>query len=287
MPHESRFTSWCYTAPRIFGAPNIMCMGRAGGRELGMSLRIRTVLSEAQAGQAYTNLARAFHLAPEKVQDAIEDMLEPLIADIGERLPSRRALADLVKLLGKNDYERVLDSPMLLGTTHTQVIGTEALAVIAGRKESNRLAHHAALAAGVSEMITEYLLPAVAAMLIGALARACRSELEALMGHTAAEGAATQQTDGSASYDLPRVSGGVGFSGSTGGSASSANLASESNYKDLAEDIRRTATEGQAEAVRQILAQALDLASGTHGWIRRFGCWGTGAIGAALSNLRR
>jgi Bacterial protein of unknown function (DUF937) len=252
-----------------------------------MSLRIRTVLSEAQAGQAYANLARAFHLPPDKVQDAVEDMLEPLIVDIGERLPSRRSLADLVKLLGKNDYERVLESPMLLGATHTQVIGSEALAVIAGRKESNRLAHHAALAAGVSEMITEYLLPAVAAMLIGALARACRSELEELMGHPATDSAATPQTDGSASYDLPRVSGGVGFSGSTGGSASPANFASESKYKDLAEDIRRAGTEAPAEAVRRILAQALDLASGPQGWLRRFGCWGTGAIGAALSSLRR
>jgi hypothetical protein len=244
-----------------------------------MSERITTVLSEAQNGQAYANLARAFHLPPEKVHDAVADMLDPLMADIGERLPSRRALAELVALLGKTDYERVLESPMLLGATHTQVVGAEALAVIAGRKESNRLAHHAALAAGVSEMITEYLLPAVAAMLIGALAKACRAELEELMGHTAGDGAANPESGG---YDLPRVSGGVGFTGSTGGSANVANsLVSESHYKELAEDIRRDATPEAAEAVRRVLAQALDLSSGpgSHGWLKRFS--------AAFSNRRR
>jgi len=251
-----------------------------------MSLRIRTVLGEAQNGQAYANLARAFHLPPEKVQDAVADMLDPLIADIGERLPSRRALADLVVLLGKGDYERVLETPMLLSATHTQVVGAEALAVIAGRKESNRLAHHAALAAGVSEMITEYLLPAVAAMLIGALAKACRAELEQLMGHPI--DVAQQAAADASAYDLPRVSGGVGFTGSTGGSASIGNsLVSESQYKELADGIRRGGTPDHAEAVRRILGQALDLSPAANGWLRRFGCWGTGAIGVAFANLRR
>jgi hypothetical protein len=247
------------------------------------------VLGEAQNGQAYANLARAFHLPPEKVQDAVADMLDPLIADIGERLPSRRALADLVVLLGKGDYERVLETPMLLSATHTQVVGAEALAVIAGRKESNRLAHHAALAAGVSEMITEYLLPAVAAMLIGALAKACRAEFEHFMGHPAAETNAAQQAAADApAYDLPRVSGGVGFTGSTGGSASIGNsLVSESQYKELADGIRRGGAPDRAEGVHRILEQALDLSPAANGWLRRFGCWGTGAIGAAFANLRR
>jgi len=254
-----------------------------------MSLRIRTVLSEAQNGQAYANLARAFHLPPEKVQDAVEDMLEPLMADIGELLPSRRALAELVELLGKSDYERVLETPMLLGATHTQVVGTEALAVIAGRKESHRLAHHAAIAAGVSEMITEYLLPAVAAMLIGALAKACRPELERLMGHAAVTGEAASQSDpSSGSYDLPRVSGGVGFSGSTGGTVSGTSpLVTEIHYVELAEDVRRGGTPDQAAALRGVLAPALDLPTGAPGWLRRIGCWSTGAFGAAIANRRR
>lgn len=254
-----------------------------------MSVRIRTVLSEAQNGQTYANLARAFHLPPEKVQSAVEDMLGPLIAHIGERLPSRHALAELVEMLGKSDYDRVLETPMLLGATHTQVVGSEALAVIAGRKESNRLVRHAATVADVSEMIAEYLLPVVAAMLIGALAKACRPELEEIMGHAPGEGALAPQSDPNAgAYDLPRVSGGVGFSGSTGGTLSVPSpIVSESHYIELAQDIRRGDTSDVAEAVRRVLAPALDLPFGTISWLKRFGNWSASTFNAALANLRR
>jgi hypothetical protein len=251
-------------------------------------VRIRTVVSEAQNGQAYANLARAFHLPPTKVENAVEAMLDALISDIGERLPARRSLAGIVELLGKSGYEQALEDPMQLGATHTQVLGNEALNVIAGRKESNRLVRQAATVAGVSEMIAEYLIPVVAAMLVGALAKLCRPELEDIMGHTANEEASTQSEPGSGPFELPRVSGGVGFTGSTGGTVSVASsLALEGHYIELAEDIRRARPPDPAEPVRRVLAPILGLPLGPLGWLRRIGSWGTDTLNAALAGLRR
>ncbi len=255
-------------------------------------MRIRTVLSEAQNGQAYANLGRAFHLPPTKVEDAVEAMLGALLTDIGERLTSRRSLAELVQLLGKSDYERVLETPILLGATHTQVLGTKALNVIAGRNESKRLTHHAAMVADVSEMIAEYLLPVVAAMLVGALAKLSRPALEEIMGRTADVGDLPPQSDPhQGQLQLPRVSGGVGFSGSTGGSVAVAGAAaSSSHYLELAEVIRRGApapSADPAEAVRHALASMLDLPAGPLGWIRRLQAWGRTAIHRAGTGSRR
>jgi hypothetical protein len=247
-------------------------------------VRVKTALSEAQNGQAFANLARAFHLPPAKVEDAVDVMLDALIPDIGKHMRSRRSLAGIVALIGKSGYEQVLETPMQLGATHTQVLGTEALNVIAGRSESKRLVHRAAVVGGISEMIAEYLLPVIAAMLVGALAKLCRPELAAIMGHSD-EGAPSRQD----AFELPRVSGGVGFAGSTGGSASVASPAgSESYFVELAEDICRPAGASDlADAVRRVLAANLDLTIGPLGWIRRIGVWSALALNAALAGVRR
>lgn len=252
-------------------------------------MAIKSVLNEAQNGQAYANLARAFHLPPDKVEDAVNDMLDALIPDIAERMTSQKSLAKLVELLGKSDYEKVLETPTLLGATHTQVLGSEALNVLAGRKESKRLVRHAAAVAGVSEMTSEYLLPSLAAILVGALAKTCRQELEAIMGHSQGPAEPDAQSDPAPQLQLPRVSGGVGFSGSTGGSVSVAAYgAPESHYIDLAEEIRRP-TQGAAntaDSVRHALAPILGLPLEPASWIRRIGHWSTSAI-TALTGPRR
>ncbi len=251
---------------------------------------IKTVLSEAQNGQAYANLARAFHVPPDKVAEAVRDMLDALVPNIAERMALRRKLADIVELLGKSDYEKVLETPMLLGATHTQVLGSDALNVLAGRKESKRLVRHAAETSGISEMISEYLLPALAAMLVGALAKACRPELETILRHIHPPAEPAAESDPQPSPELPRVSGGVGFTGSTGGGISMSNYgAPASRYIDLAEDLRRPGQESSdvADAIRGVLAPVLGLPLGPLDWIRRFGDWSTDALNAALGNRRR
>ncbi len=125
--------------------------------------------TRAQNAQVIDHLARAFHLPRPKAKAAILDMLGSLIQLFDEQTLSRPALARLIELLGKNNYEPMLEDPTLMGATSTQVIGTEALTALAGHSESTRIASRAAAASEISQMIAEYLLPVVAAMVLGAL----------------------------------------------------------------------------------------------------------------------
>jgi len=254
-------------------------------------LLIQDRLSEAQDGQAFTNLARAFHLPPTKVEPAVGAMIASLLVEIGRKKPSRRFLAKLVELLGKDQHQQVLENPTLLGATSTQVLGNEALGVIAGRDASKTIARQAAAAAGVSEMIAEYLLPVIAAMLVGALAKASRTGLEGLMRDDA--DAPSDSEPSPVIARLPQVAaGGMGFSGSTGGSVGLASpVAISSRHAELAESIRLAgrvpgATDA-AEATRRVLAPILGGPKSPFDWIGRLRAWGRSVLNAAPGRRQR
>jgi hypothetical protein len=170
----------------------------------------------------------------------------------------------------------VLETPTLLGATHTQVLGNDALKVMAGRNESGKISHRAAQAADVSEMISEYLLPVIATMLVGAIARVSRPGIEQIIqsdpARVGSDPLSTEAGSNSSALELPRVSGGVGFSGSTGGTISSAGPAlASSHYVGLAEDIRSEnrppGANDPAPAVRRMLGTLMGFPASPLGWI--------------------
>ena len=59
-------------------------------------------------------------------------------------MQSRRSLAQARRAARQGTHEQVLENPTLLGATSTQVIGNDALNVIAGREDSKRIARDAA-----------------------------------------------------------------------------------------------------------------------------------------------
>lgn len=226
------------------------------------AMRIHDALKEAQDGRALTNLARAFHLPPEKVDIAVDAALSDLVAEALPRLHDRNRLAGLVDLLGQSAYEQVLDTPVLLGATHTQVLGTDALRVMAGRGAADTISGRTAAAAEISEMISEYLLPVVAAMVLGALARLSGHALESISQGLPADADPGADPDARRTLHLPRASGGVGFSGSTGGSVGFKALVREpSRYAELAELIehpeRKSGVADPVDTVRNTLSACL------------------------------
>jgi hypothetical protein len=256
--------------------------------------------TRAQNRQAISNLARAFHLPRPQAKTAILAMLGALTQSFDEQTLSRGTLARLIELLGKNDYEQVLETPTLMGATSTQVIGNDALTALAGRETSSRIASRAATAAGISQMIAEYLLPVVAAMFMGALAAKTRANLLALARNDDLPARAAEPAEASApAMQLPVGRGSSGFfSGSTGiASGVGADPARESLYLELAERIRdggkAPGMRDPLSAARQIMAEGLGVRARHAPWFARLQRWGTGALQSAsaqtqerLRNLR-
>lgn len=228
---------------------------------------IWTQFTRAQNGKAIDNLARAFHLPRPKAKAALLAMLDALIQSFDEQTSSRPTLARLVELLGKNDYGRVLEDPMLMGATSTQVIGAEALTALTGHAQSISIASRSATAAGISQMIAEYLLPVVAAMFMGALSERTRPELQALARNEKATAGEMSDASNSVSPVLPigRGSSGV-FSGATVVGPDDG-PAREALYLQLAERIRKGGDRDPLTSVRKSLAAGLGLRTRYAPWL--------------------
>jgi hypothetical protein len=246
---------------------------------------IETVLREAQGGQAFANVARAFHLPPEKAGAAVAAMLRELIPLVEKRTQNRRSLAGLVELLGQTGYEPALDAPALIGATHTQVLGSDALKYLAGHAASAKIASDAAAEADVSEMIAEYLLPVLATLVVGALIRATRPGIARIIG------AALQSPDPAAlassadrmTADLPRAVSTGAFSGAMGGGITEAPSITLEQYRALAADIKRTdrplGAHDPMPAVRRALQASLGV-GGAGRWLERLQRWRREVLGA-------
>jgi len=257
-------------------------------------MRLSTLLNEAQEGRAHANLARAFQLPTAKVEAAVAIMLRDLTFYINQDTLSRQRLAGLVHLLGQPVYEQVLDTPSLLGATHTQTVGNDALTTIAGREASRRMAQNAASAAEISEMIAEYVLPVVAVMVVGTLAKASRIPIEGVMRRIPClmRAALPAPEDDPKPQPLPVVAGGQGFSGITGSLSSETSEAARAHrYDDLAEIIRlgeRARDDyDPARAVRRILTSILGFPTSPRIWLGRLQQWTSETLQKVFSSIRQ
>jgi hypothetical protein len=226
--------------------------------------------TRVQNGLVIDNLARAFHLPRPKAKAAILDMFAAMTLLLDQQTLSRGALARLVEIIGKNNYELVLEDATLMGATSTQVIGSEALTILAGHSESARIASSAAKSAEISQMIAEYLLPVVAAMFLGALAVRTKAELLALARNEAGVGATEADKEArSNSAQLPVGRGSSGLFGGTTVVSSEAEPEREALYRDLAERLRNPADADPIHTLRQIIADGLGVRTRNAPWFAR------------------
>lgn len=244
--------------------------------------------TRAQNALAIDNLARAFHLPRPKAKTAIIAMLSALRQLIDEQTISRATLARLIELLGKHSYEQILDDPTLMGATSTQVIGTEALTVLAGHNNSVQIANRAAQEAEISQMIAEYLLPVVAAMFMGALTARTRGSLLALARNEEVGTVDSRPAETPASSNpLPigRGSSGV-FSGATI-KFPNAGQELEVLYRDLAERIRAGGEDEAVNIARRIMAEGVGVRNRTAPWIALTQRWALTTVQDASRHMQK
>ncbi len=245
--------------------------------------------TRAQNGLLIDNLSRAFHLPRPKAKAAILDMLAALTALFDEQTLSRSALARLIELLGKNQYELVLEDATLMGATSTQVIGSEALTALAGHNQSTHIAGRASAASGVSQMISDYLLPVVAAIFMGALFERMRPALLALARNDTSF--VDSDADGEAHPTLAQLPVGRGSSGVFSGSTVISSVSAqerEALFRELGERIRAAGGEARdpLNAARQIVAEGLGVRARNAPWLARAQKSAVSALQTAHGQIR-
>jgi len=130
------------------------------------------MITQSHNGQAIENIANQFGLAPEQAEAAIKQLAPAIGAGLHRNTSKGSGLSDLLGALANGNHERYADDPSMLGSPEAVQEGNSILGHIFGSKEvSRKVAEHASANSGVSAAILKKMLPVVATMAMGGLAK--------------------------------------------------------------------------------------------------------------------
>lgn len=135
-------------------------------------MNILEAILNAQGGGAVNELGRQFGLDGNQTRSALDALLPSLAGALSQNARSPGGLEDLLGALAGGQHSRYLDDPRSLGRAETTLDGNAILGHIFGSKEVSReVAARAAGQTGIGADILKKMLPIVAAMVMGGLAR--------------------------------------------------------------------------------------------------------------------
>ncbi len=143
-------------------------------------------ISENLAGSASTpavrRLAAAAGTNPEQTRAAMGAMIDALSHRLERNTLSRGGLAELVRAIGDPRRRIYLGDPAAIGSDALKADGNAILEHILGTKDASRaVAARAARASGLPADTVETMLPTVAAMMMGEVARAAQGPFDDIL----------------------------------------------------------------------------------------------------------
>jgi hypothetical protein len=125
----------------------------------------------ANGGAAISQLASQFGLKEDQAASAVGSLL-PALAGGVQRNISQGGLGGLLSALTSGGHQRYVDDPSALSSPAARDDGNGILGHILGSKDvSRQVAAQASTRTGISESILKQMLPAVAALAMGAMSR--------------------------------------------------------------------------------------------------------------------
>jgi hypothetical protein len=135
-------------------------------------MNILEAILNAQGGGAVNELGRQFGLDGNQTRSALDALLPSLAGALSQNARSAGGLDDLLGALSGGQHTRYLDDPSVLGRAETTQDGNDILGHIFGSKAVSReVAARASGQTGIGVDILKKMLPIVAAMVMGGLAR--------------------------------------------------------------------------------------------------------------------
>ena len=130
------------------------------------------ILQSAQGGQAMDNLAKQFGLTAAQTQEAIEALLPAFSMGLKRQASEPDAAANLFAMMGGQPFAPAFDNPFEAFTPQAKQQGNDALGALFGSKDVSRaVADQAAALSGIGPQILKAMLPVIASILMGGLAK--------------------------------------------------------------------------------------------------------------------
>ncbi len=145
-------------------------------------MNITDLIRNAQSGAAIDNLARQFELPPSKVKDLLAQIGPELSYNIEKNTLSRGGVADLLEMIGSGRYDAFASDADTLTNTGSRELGNQVLGQILGSKSKSRaLAARSSTATGISATLIKAMLPYIASIAMGGLAKSMHGGLGDLL----------------------------------------------------------------------------------------------------------
>jgi hypothetical protein len=126
----------------------------------------------AQDGQAVGALSQQFGLSQDQTVSALGALLPALAGGLQRNMSAPGGLDKLMGALGSGQHSAYIDDMTTLGSATTVQDGNAILGHVLGSKDVSRsVATNAASATGIAPDVLKQMLPVVAALAMGALAK--------------------------------------------------------------------------------------------------------------------
>ncbi len=166
---------------------------------------ILDVLMNAAGGGATQQLGQKFGLSPDQTSGALAQLVPALMAGMQKNTQQQGGLDGLLGALTGGNHSQYLDNPETLTQDSTIQDGNGILGHVFGSKDVSRaVANHASAQTGIGADILKQMLPMVATMVMGGLAKQNSSQA-AGVGASASGGLMgmlDQNKDGSVADDV-------------------------------------------------------------------------------------
>lgn len=138
------------------------------------------IMRTAQGGAAFDNMGRQFGLSPQDTQRAVEALLPAFAMGLQRSATNPTGFANLMSLMGAGRPATFFDHAQQAFSPQAQAQGNDVLGQLFGTPDaSRRIADQAAAWSGVGASAVQQMMPVVAAMLMGGMAKTAAAQATA------------------------------------------------------------------------------------------------------------
>jgi hypothetical protein len=149
-------------------------------------MNILQAVLDAQNGDTLKQLGRQFGLEMNQVRSAVSTLVPALAAGFQRNASTPQGADDLIAELNSGNHERYVEDTASLQRPETVEDGNGILSHVFGSKDVSRdVASRAAAETGVEKSVLKRMLPVLAAMVMGTLAKRSRRPTESRTGNGA------------------------------------------------------------------------------------------------------